>query len=119
MKSERIPTRAAARAAGTWLIATLLLLSPVAALGKGTEDECGAAEPCAVMSPQSDSSLSAGARRTARDRASSVRVGDRRAPRKVSPSKKVAPSTPTLVATDASIASVPTGELSLEKGRTK
>lgn len=105
MMSERIPTKVAARAAGSWLIATLLLFSAVAALGDGTENECGVAEPCAVMSPLPNSSSSTGARGTARIHRSSVRAADRSASRKARASKKkVAPSTPTLVATDASTA---------------
>ena len=43
MKSESISTKAAARVAGPWLIATLLLFSTIAALGDGTDDGCGTA----------------------------------------------------------------------------
>ena len=107
MISERFSMKLAVRAAAPWLIATILLTAPaaVAALGDGTENECGVAEPCAVTSPLPDSSSSAGARGTARIHRSSIRAADRSASRKARASeKKVAPSTPTLVATDASTA---------------
>jgi hypothetical protein len=106
MKSKRIPTKVAARAAGPWLIATLLLLSPVAALGNGIDDGCGVAEACLGMSPQPDSPPSTGAhQRKTRDRASSVRAGDRKVSRSLSGSKKkLALTSPSFVATDASTA---------------
>ena len=106
MMSERFSMRAAARAAGPWLIATLLLAAPatVAAAGDGTDHECGMAEPCAGMSPLPHSSPSTHARRTARGPESS-RAADRKAPRKARAPKKVDPSTSTFVATDASTAS--------------
>jgi hypothetical protein len=115
MMSKLNSTRVAGCAAGSWLLAALLLVAPatVAALGDGTDHDCGAAEPCAVMSPLPHSASSAGAKGKARDRESSVRAVDRRASRKVRASKKVAPSTPTLVATDASATA------SLSKGRIK
>lgn len=105
MMSERISTRVAARAAGFWLLGALLLAAQatVAAPGDGTDHECGVAESCAGISPSPQSTSSSGARGTARDRDPSVRAGNRRASRKVR-SSKVAPSSPTLVATDASTA---------------
>ena len=104
MKAERIPTSVAAQAAGRWLIATLFLLSPVAALGNGPDDECGVAEPCAGMSPLPASSSSMGARRAARDQPPSVRAGGRRASRKAEAPKKAASPITSLVATDAAAA---------------
>lgn len=121
MKSERIPTRVAARAACSCLIAAILLAAPtnLAASGDGTDDGCGMAEACLVMSPSPDSRTSTGARRTVRDRKASVQARDRGASRKVSASKKVALSTPTLIATDLSTAEVPRGEPNLVTRRIK
>ena len=119
MKAERIPTRAAAHAAGRWVIATLFLLAPAAALGNGPDDECGVAEPCAGMSPLPASSALMGARRAARDQPPSVRTADRKASPRKTASKKTSLSAPILVATDAAAAAAPAGEPGRRHGRTK
>jgi hypothetical protein len=119
MKSHRVSSKVATRMAGRLLIGTVLLLPPAAVLGAGTDDGCGVAESCLVMSPSPHSPSSKGARGTARGRESSAPAKDRKAPRKVRASKKVDPSTPTLVATDVSTGPKATGEPSLLERRTK
>ena len=119
MMHKRISLTLSFRALCPWSIATFLCLLPAGALGQRTDDECGAAESCAAMSPSPASPSSTAVRGRARGRQSSVEAANRKASSQKTASKKASLSARTLVATDASVAPVPTGESGRPHGRTK